>query len=383
MSAAKVRQSALHLVLRILSIDEWYNFGMNSHLVALSHFGKIGPVGYQKLVERFGTIESAWKAERHDLEEALTENIARSFAAWRTTIDPQALFDDAVGRDMKVIAIDDPGYPILLKAIHDPPFILYYRGTLPPADALCIGIVGSRQATDYGLGVAHDLAKSLAPSMIVVSGLAYGIDEAAHRGALDAGGLTVAVLASGLDGGDSSRKEKLTEEILSKNGCIMSEFPPEMPPLKQHFPIRNRIVAGMSKAVIIVEAAEKSGSLITARAAIAENREVFAVPGPITSPTSQGTNLLCKNGAHVVTHAQDIFDVLGIDHQVLEKETVGLPNDLTDDEKLIVTALSKEPRHIDDLVRAAGKPQPAVAALLAGLELQGIVKDLGGMRFSR
>lgn len=356
---------------------------MNAHLVALSHFGKIGPVGYQNLIGRFGTIEAAWSAERHDLEEVLTENIARSFTAWRTTIDPQALLNDAVSRGMTIIGIDDPEYSLLLKAIHDPPFILYYRGTLPPADALCIGIVGSRRATDYGLAVAHDLAKSLAPSLIVVSGLAYGIDEAAHRGALDGGGLTVAVLASGLDGGDSTRKAALTEEILAHNGCIMSEFPPEMPPLKQHFPIRNRIVAGLSKAVIIVEAAEKSGSLITARAAIAENREVFAVPGPITSPTSQGTNTLCKNGAHVVTQAQDIFDVLGIDYQISEKETTTLPNDLTDDERLVVAALRKEPQHIDDLVRATEKSQPAVAALLAGLELQGIVKDLGGMRFSR
>lgn len=371
-----------------------------AHLVALSHFYKIGPVSYQRLVAQFASIERAWTASLEDLALCLPENLAREFVAWRTTVDPQELLDDALRRDMTLVAFDDPAYPVLLKTIHDPPFLLYVRGTLPSADAVCVGVVGSRKATEYGLRAAHDLSRDLARRVVVVSGLAWGIDEAAHQGTLDAGGMTIAVLASGLDGGDSSRKQQLAHTIIAQGGAIISEFAPEVPPLTHHFPIRNRIVAGMSKGVLVVEAAHKSGSLITARAAIAENRDVFAVPGSIFSETSQGTNALCRDGAHVVTSANDVLGVLGFADQAPSDSPItggeplnisspamgrhggAVPN-LSGDAATIFASLTTEPLHIDDIVRAASLPAATVLSTLTTLEIEGHVRHLGGMRYIR
>lgn len=358
-----------------------------AHLVALTHFYKIGPVSYQRLVAQFGSVDTAWTASFEDLALCLPQNLAREFIAWRTTVDPQELLDDALRRNMTLVAFDDPAYPVLLKAIHDPPFLLYVRGTLPPADAVCIGVVGSRKATEYGLRVAHDLSRDLARRVVVVSGLAWGIDEAAHQGTLDAGGITIAVLASGLDGGDSSRKRELTADIVAHGGAIISEFAPEVPPLTHHFPIRNRIVAGMSKGVLVVEAAEKSGSLITARVAIAENREVFAVPGSIFSETSDGTNRLCKEGAHLVTCADDVLGVLGIDAPRSEPTRTGTvlpcPPKLDGEEAILFAALTSEPLHIDDIARATSLSAATVLSTLTLLEIEGHVRHLGGMRYIR
>lgn len=358
-----------------------------AHLVALSHFYKIGPVSYQRLVAQFASIERTWTASLEDLALCLPENLAREFVAWRTTVDPQELLDDALRRDITLVAFDDPAYPVLLKTIHDPPFLLYVRGTLPSADAVCVGVVGSRKATEYGLRAAHDLSRDLARRVVVVSGLAWGIDEAAHQGTLDAGGMTIAVLASGLDGGDSSRKRELAADIAAHGGAVISEFAPEVPPLTHHFPIRNRIVAGMSKGVLVVEAAVKSGSLITARAAIAENREVFAVPGSIFSETSEGTNALCKDGAHVVTSANDVLGALGFAPAPITIERTGTalpcPPTLNGDAAVIYAVLTTEPLHIDDIVRAASLPAATVLSTLTTLEIEGHVRHLGGMRYIR
>lgn len=357
------------------------------HLVALTHFYKIGPVSYQRLMAQLGSIADAWKASIEDLALCLPENLAREFVAWRASVDVDALYNDAVARGMTLVAIDDPAYPALLKTIHDPPFLLYVRGTLPPNDAVCVGVVGSRKATDYGLRAAHDLSRDLARHVVVVSGLAWGIDEAAHQGTLDAGGVTIAVLASGLDGGDSSRKRELTADIIAHGGAVISEFAPKVPPLTHHFPIRNRIVAGMSKGVLVVEAAIKSGSLITARAAIAENREVFAVPGSIFSETSEGTNALCKDGAHVVTSANDVLGVLGFAAAPITIERTGTalpcPPTLHGESAGIYAVLTAEPLHIDDIARASGLPAATVLSTLTMLEIEGNVRHLGGMRYCR
>ncbi len=357
------------------------------HLVALTHFYKIGPVSYQRLVAQFGSIENAWTAPFEDLALAIPQNLAREFVAWRSTVDPQALYDDAIGRGMTLVAIDDPAYPALLKTIHDPPFLLYVRGTLPPGDAVCVGVVGSRRATDYGLRVAKHLSHELARRVVIVSGLADGIDDAAHRGALEAHGSTVAIVAGGLDGQDRERKQLLANEIIAHGGAVISEFSPEHPPMKHLFPIRNRIIAGMSKGVLVVEAAIKSGSLITARAAIAENREVFAVPGSIFSETSEGTNILCKDGAHLVTSANDVLDVLGFDVARSEPKSTGIalpcPPSLTGEAAIIFQTLTSEPLHIDDIARATQLPAATVLSTLTMLEIEGHVRHLGGMRYIR
>ena len=358
------------------------------YLVALTHFNKIGPVSYQRLVAQFGTIEHAWMATFEDIALCVPENIAREFVTWRATADVDALHNDAIGRGMTLVAYDDPAYPALLKTIHDPPYVLYVRGTLPPSDAVCVGVVGSRKATEYGLRASHELSRDLARSVVVVSGLAWGIDEAAHRGALKAGGVTIAVHGSGLDGGDSSRKRELANEIIAHGGAVMSELPPEMPALAHHFPIRNRIVAGMSKGVLVVEAAIKSGSLITARAAIAENREVFAVPGSIFSETSEGTHMLIRDGAHMATSAGDVLSVLGFDVPVRGVERAATrvaptPKNLDETAMTIWNVLTTSAQHIDDVARATELPAAVVLSTLTMLEIEGHVQHLGGMRYVR
>lgn len=353
-----------------------------AHLVALSHFGHIGPIAYRKLITHLGTIEDAWRAPSIVLQSAgISEKTADRFVDWRTKQDPDALFADATRRGMQVLSMDDAAYPTLLKTIHDPPFLLYYRGAIPPGDALAVGVVGSRRATEYGLRIAEDFSRDLAQAGVaVVSGLAWGIDEAAHRATLAVNGKTVAVLGCGLDGNDAARKRKLADDIVAHGGAVISEFAPEVPSLTHHFPIRNRIIAGMSKGTLIVEAAEKSGSLITARAALEEGREVFAVPGPITSPTSHGTNRLCKEGAHVATCAADILEVLGVQQSPVPHAPT---TPTTPEAEKIVAALSTSPMHIDDIVAATRMPAAAVMTTLSLLEMQGAVRHLGGMRYIR
>lgn len=360
------------------------------HLVALTHFYKIGPVSYQRLVAQFGDIATAWTASFEDIVLCIPENIAREFVAWRGTVDPQELYDDAIKRGLTLVAYDDPAYPSLLKTIHDPPYLLYVRGTLPPADTVCVGIVGSRRATEYGLRVAKTLSRDLAKHVVIVSGLADGIDGAAHRGALEAHGSTVAVLGGGIDAQDRSQKIRGMDEIIAHGGAVISEFAPTTPPHKFLFPVRNRIIAGMSKGVLVVEAAIKSGSLITARAAIAENREVFAVPGSIFSETSEGTHMLIRDGAHMATSAGDVLSVLGFDVPVrgvqspeTSQRAVSTPKNLDATAITICNALTANAQHIDDIARTTNLPAATVLSTLTLLEIEGHVQHLGGMRYVR
>lgn len=354
------------------------------YTIAISHFGDldIGPVHYRNLVQTLGTAEAVWHASNDDLlRGGLSPKMAQKFITWRAAQDPQALADDVSRRGIQIVGLDNNNYPELLKAIHDPPYVLYYRGHLPSADALCLGVVGSRRATDYGLRVAGNLSRDLAKSgLVIVSGLAWGIDEAAHKATLEANGLTIAVLAGGLDGQDAPRKDMLAKNIVDTGGCVVSEFPPTMPPLMHHFPIRNRIISGISKATLVVEAAEKSGSLITARAALDENREVFAVPGPITSPTSVGTNRLCRDGAHVVTCAEDVLAALGVTHS-LPTPKVGLP--ATTEAQAIYAILTMEPQHIDDIARTVNLSAPLVGSALTLMEIEGWARHVGSSRYIR
>ncbi|MBI1908374.1 DNA-protecting protein DprA [Candidatus Uhrbacteria bacterium] len=357
--------------------------------VALAHFGDldIGPVHHRNLLATLGDDEAVWGVSESELMRGgLSPTMAAKFVAWRNAHNPQALADDVATRGIDVVGVDDDRYPTLLKAIHDPPYVLFYRGTLPPHDAMTLGVVGSRKATDYGLRVAHDMSRDLASrGIVIVSGLAWGIDEAAHRATLDAGGVTIAVLASGLDGQDAPRKDALARAIVDAGGCVMSEFPPTMPPLTHHFPIRNRVIAGLSKATLVVEAAEQSGSLITARAALNENRELFAVPGPITSPTSVGTNRLCRDGAHVATCADDILSVLGVtdDRRGAVTPPMRTGSPASPEAAAIYAVLTMEPLHIDDICRAVGLPTPLVGSTLTVMEIEGWARHIGGSRYIR
>src|SRR6185503_7726617 len=270
----------------------------------------IGPRAAAKLLERFGSAESLYRATRTELEqlrlppEAVDSIISRELL-------PRAEAEIAAVRQLggDILLLDDGVYPAALREIYDPPIVLYVKGAWSEClDQPCVGVVGSRKASTYGQNAAIMLARDLAQRGItVVSGFARGIDAAAHRGALEAGGRTVAVLGTGIDEVYPRDHKKLAEEILAAGGALVSQFPLGTPPVSENFPYRNRIISGLSLGVVVVEAAENSGSLITARLAMEQNREVFAVPGNITSRNSFGTNYLIKGaGAKLVQQWQDI-----------------------------------------------------------------------------
>ena len=281
----------------------------------------------------------------------------------------------------RLVPLGDPDYPPLLQTIHDPPALLYLRGELPDAPALAV--VGARRASEAGRRFATEVCCELAASgIVIVSGLARGIDTAAHRGALTGGGPTVAVLGCGIDRIYPQENIHLAEEVIG-NGAILSEYPPGTEPLPGHFPGRNRIISGLSQGVMVVEAAEESGSLITADFALEQGREVFAVPAPVYSATGSGVNRLLKDGAHLVTAAKDILEVLHIVRRPELAAADPFAGTLDGDALALYRTLSEEPRHVDELARKCGLTPMEVSAILLHLELQGGVEQLPGMRYVR
>src|SRR5437660_2232229 len=294
----------------------------------------------------------------------------------------------AKAQDHITIALGDERYPELLRAIHDPPAVLYCDGSVEPGDRQAVAIVGSRQATPYGLRVTEALAGELsALGFTIVSGFARGIDAAAHRASLAAGGRTIAVLGCGLDVDYPPGHASLHAEIAG-SGAVLTEFAPGMPPRATNFPRRNRIISGLALGVVVVEAAEDSGSLITARLALEQGREVFAVPGSIDAPTSRRPHGLLKQGATLVETVDDIVEELlpQLDRplQTLKTEPIAaLPEhvELSPSERTVLEVMSRDPLHLDDLTERSRLTTPAVAAILLGLELKALVKQLPGQRY--
>lgn len=290
----------------------------------------------------------------------------------------------------KPLALADDGYPVWLRAISSPPDVLYCDGRIEPRDRQAIAIVGSRQATPYGLRMTETLARELSGAgFTIVSGLARGIDAAAHRAALEAGGRTIAVLGCGLDITYPPEHGRLREEVAA-NGAVVTEFPAGTPPKPSHFPQRNRIISGLSLGVVVVEAAEDSGSLITARFALEQGREVFAVPGSIDAPLSRGPHGLIKQGAKLVETVDDIVEDLlpQLETTGILKRRPGLPKagelpNLSPEERLLIDQMSREPLHLDDLTERSGLTPAGVAGILLGLELKAVVRQLPGQRYYR
>ncbi len=252
------------------------------------------------------------------------------------------------------------------------------RGVLPSAQAPMVAIVGSRACTPYGRRVTREICKELARAgIVIVSGLAFGIDAVAHEATLDVHGKTIAVLASAVDNVTPAQNRPLAEQILNQEGAIVSELPTGSQVNKFSFPVRNRLISGMCLATVVVEAAEKSGSLLTARAALEEGRDVFAVPGPIDSDTSKGANALLRSGAHVATGAKDILDLLGI--QGIDGLPVSSPPTAdSKEEAMILATLSKKPIHVDTIVRESGMPVSKTNTTLTLMEMKGKVRHVGG-----
>jgi DNA processing protein len=360
----------------------------------------IGPRAAAKLLERFGSAEAVYKATRAELEqlrlppEAVDTIIARELQS-RADAEIQAV--KQLGGD--ILLLDDGVYPPSLREIYDPPIVLYVKGAWSDClDQPCIGVVGSRRCSTYGQNSAIMLARDLAQrGMTVVSGFARGIDAAAHRGALDAGGRTIAVLGTGIDEVYPRDHKKLAAEILDRGGALISQFPLGTPPVSENFPYRNRIISGLSLGVVVVEAAENSGSLITARLAMEQNREVFAVPGNITSRNSFGTNYLIKGaGAKLVQQWQDIATELPqhiaatlLPPPFSEKKETSMvdrlsfvPEGLSTAESSVFKLLTPDsPAHVDWLFDKSKLPISELTAALLSLEIRELVRALPGRCF--
>jgi DNA processing protein len=351
--------------------------------VALSALPDIGPVLSRKLLSLFKTPEGIFHADIDDLLslEGIGINRAkniREFSHW-DIVDNQVKALKNTG--MTIVNLHDPSYPEMLKEIEGAPIVLYAKGDLQQQDRYAIAIVGSRKPSPYGTSVAESIAEELASmGFTIVSGMARGIDSTSHKGALRAGGRTIAVLGSGLDVPYPSENRGLMDKITC-SGCVISEFPTGTPPDKENFPRRNRIISGLSLGILVIEAASGSGSLITAGYALEQGREVFAVPGNITSHVSEGTNELIKRGAILTRKADDIIEELAPVLKGFIRSREKLKIEVTDEEKNLCNFLSGDPKHIDIISRESGLPISKALELLLGLELKGAIRQTAGNRF--
>jgi len=354
--------------------------------VAFSRIPGVGRIRLSQLKGYFGGLQEAWKGPEGQLKQAgLDSRTVDALLALRPGISPDAEVEKLKRHKVQALICDDPLYPARLREIYDYPPVLYVRGALPAQDEPCLAIVGTRRPTIYGRQVTEEIVGDLARSNVaIISGLARGIDSVAHRTALDAGGKTVAVFGSGLDIVYPAENAKLAQAILER-GALVSEFPLGIKPKPEYFPLRNRIMSGLSLGVLVVEAGEKSGALITAHQAVEQNREVFAVPGSILSPASQGTNHLIQEGAKLVRNCTDILEELNLTVVVRQAEITGLfpagQSATCPSESAILKQLSSEPNHIDEICRRSGLPMPEVSSTLAVLELKGIAKQVGSMNY--
>jgi DNA processing protein len=343
----------------------------------------IGPVRLKALLEAFGDTETAWHASAEDLRAAgLDQRCLRGLLEARDTLDLDAELARIEGLGYRLLTWEEAEYPERLREISAPPPVLYLWGDLRPQDRWAAAVVGTRRPTAYGTAVARDLAAVLAASGVtVVSGLARGIDTIAHQSALEAGGRTLAVLGSGLDRLYPPEHRRLAERIAGA-GAVLSDYPLGTAPEGGNFPPRNRIISGLALAVVIVEAGEGSGALITADFAAEQGREVFAVPGSIYSRASRGTNQLIRSGARPLVAFEDVLEALNLDVVIRQEEvSQALPEDET--EAKILAALSSEPVHVDELQALCGLPAAQVSASLAMLELKGRARQVGGMHYVR
>jgi DNA processing protein len=366
--------------------------------IALNLIRGIGPRTANQLLERFGSPAQIFAASRLALEkEGLKPETVQELHNSEILEKANAEIERLEQLGARVVTIEDEGYPPLLREIHDPPIALYVRGDLKQASVRpCIAVVGSRRCSTYGVNAAQSLSRDLATNGVtIVSGMARGIDAAAHRGALEAGGLTIAVVGTGLEKTYPKEHKQLEDEIIA-NGAVISEFPLGTPPLPQNFPYRNRVLSGLCLGVMIVEAAEHSGSLITARLAYEQGREVAAVPGNITSQTSFGPNYLIKDGAKLVQYWRDVVEelprevkeaILGVqrpkqDDEQARPQPVFEAVELSEDERKVYDLLTADaPSHVDQLLISTGmNPSDLMSALLS-LEMKDRIKQLPGKSF--
>ena len=345
-----------------------------AYWVAFSHLSGIGPRRFDRLLELLGTAAKAWSAPDSVLLRLFPGAVGERLVAARRELDPEACWRAVERAGIRVLLRSDPRYPPRLAAIADPPFLLYLWGAAPVDDA-AVAIVGSRRASPYGLAVAECLGRDLARAGVwVVSGLARGVDMAAHRGALSGGGRTLAVLGSGLERVYPPEARSLARAIAATGG-VMSEFAPNTPPLAAHFPVRNRIIAGLSLGVVVVEGATDSGALITAQLAAEQGREVMGVPGPVTSQGSRGPHALIRDGAALVESAGDVLEVLGL--RAPKPPAPAAEPGLNEDHRRLLAELGVDPLLPEELARRTGLEPGEVLAALFLLETAGRARRAG------
>jgi len=352
-----------------------------TYWLALNMVKGIGAVRFRALLDAFGSAQAAWQAAPVALRAAgLNEATVESFVETRKKIDPQRIQPDLEKHQVTALTWEDEAYPRKLRELDQAPPVLYVRGALQSEDEWSVAVVGTRKVTPYGRQVAEEFGAFLAHNGItLVSGLARGVDGIAHQAALQAGGRTLAVLAHGLDQVYPVDHRKLAAEIVA-HGALVSDYAIGTPPDAANFPPRNRIISGLSLAVVIIEAGEQSGALITAGFAAEQGREVFAVPGSIHAPQSKGANMLIQRGAHPLIRFEDLLDVLNLEMMAEHRSaTAALPADAT--EAQLFGLLGQEPLHVNELGALAHLPIEQVSSTLALMELKGLVRQVGGMSY--
>ena len=351
--------------------------------VAFHKASGMGRVRFAALEAHFGSLEDAWKATEADFHSTgLDERTVRAIVTNRTTTNPNEEIDRLVRHKIKAYTWHDVGYPKRLKEIYDLPPVLYVKGSITAEDDLSLAVVGTRRATAYGREVTQDLVWELAKSDITtVSGLAIGIDSVAHHTAMRAGGRTIAVLACSLDIVYPSENVPLSRDIV-ENGALISDYPIGTRPRAEFFPRRNRIMSGISLGTLVIEGDVKSGALITARQALEQNREVFAIPGSILARTSKGPNHLIQRGeAKPVLEAEDILEEFNLSRATAQIALPELPMGENQEQNNVLRLLGLTPLHIDEIYRQSGLSMLEVSSSLAMLEIQDLVHQVGGMHY--
>lgn len=342
----------------------------------------IGPARLRRLVDTFGSLSVAWSASATELQRCLEDRARSELVKTRAELDVATLYHQIIDAGVSVTTPVDLSYPSLLAEIPAPPPVLYYRGELLETDHTAVAIVGTRRMTSYGREMTARLAGDLARAGVtIVSGLARGVDGIAHQAALDAGGRTIAVLGSGINRIYPPEHRNLATRI-AEQGAMLSDYLPDTPPDGVNFPPRNRIISGLSLGVVVVEAPDRSGALITVDFAADQGRDVFAVPGPATASNSAGTNRLIREGARLVRSADDVLEDLQIRRNASEIATQqALP--LDENERRLLAVLTSVPQHIDDIAALTDSTVADVSGRLMMLELQGLVRNTGAQHYAR
>lgn len=340
--------------------------------LGFSYFLGIGPTRFAAIFASFEGVERAYRATYEELSRVIGSQAAHKFVTFRAKFNPTEEVKILQYKKIQIICQEDLLYPVRLKEISDPPICLFVKGdpTVLNCENLFLGVVGTRKPTAYGREVAKNLTRELvSEGCIIVSGLADGIDAAAHESCLDSGGATIGVLGCGVDVVYPASNRILYEKIIKQKGVVLSEFPPSQLVAKGLFISRNRIISGLSHGIIVVEGSEHSGALITARHAAEQGRDVFAVPSQITSPLSHASHLLIKQGAKLVSSSQDIFD----EYSIVKSPSIKVRLDLTFEEEVLIKALHDKPKSVDDLIESLEYPAPVILRLITELEIKKVI----------